>query len=426
VKGKRIYYGWWIVAACLVGLIVAGGSGFYCFGVFFPRFMREFHWSRAASAAAISVYWIGSGLTSPFIGRLVDRYGPKRVMVSGTLMTGFSLIMLGATNSLTYLYAFYGLLSVSHVATILVPYGFLISRWFRAKRGKAMGIATSGVSFGGIILVPITELLIRRFGWRISYLILGVLVVAILLPVILLVIKASPEEAGCLPDGIAIDRRSAEQGPADQHPGSIGSSPIPPWELSQILLTLPFWLMSLSLFSTYAVMFGVLTHQIPFILDMGIPSTTAAFAFGFTALMGIVGKLAIGFIADRHSVKGAAVFTLGLQLIAVLILSVTSTMSLLWVYVVLFGLSMGGATLRPLIPTWLFGLSSLGLLQGVTQMATSAGSAIGPYFAGYIFDLFGSYQFALLVFAIICGLGLAAIAVARPPLPPLCHALKHV
>jgi len=411
---KGLYYGWWIVGACLLGTSVVGGTGFYCFGVFFPRIMAEFHWSRAAAAGAISVYWIASGLAAPFIGRSLDRLGPKPVMVAGILASGFSLVMLSFTRSLFYFHSFYALLAVSHSATAIVPYGFLISNWFRRKRGKAMGITTTGISLGGLILVPVTELLIHHYGWRTSYIILGISVALVATPVFLLVIKTNPREAGWLPDGVpaaeggsfAADLKGTE--PADRVLSD------PPWPLGKILQTLPFWLMSVTVLCTYMVMFGVLTHQIPFIMDMGITSSTAAAALSFTALMGIIGKLSIGFMADRFSVKLATVFTLGLQMMAVLMLTNADTMIMIWIYVFCFGFAMGGATLRPLLPTWLFGLASLGTLQGITQMFTSAGSAVGPYLAGYMYDVFQSYHRAFVIFAVICGIGLVAITLARP------------
>jgi MFS family permease len=417
VKGS-FFYGWWIVASCLTGLVVAGGSGFYCFGVFFPRLMQEFHWSRAASAAAMSIYWVASGMAGPVVGPLIDRYGPKRVMIAGTIIGGVSLVMLSLTRTLPYFYSLYGLLAVSHTATVYVPYAYLISNWFIKQRGKAMGIATTGISLGGIFFVPLNEVLVRSYGWRGSYIILGITVVCILMPIILFVVRTSPREVGCLPDGVRLGETpfilSSSKTPRQASQPPLGSA------CTRLTLyrTRTFWLMFATLLCMYMVMFGVLTHLIPFVLDMGISSVTAAFALSFTALVGIAGKLAIGFIADRFSVKTATILMLGLQLASLLILMGTGTLTALWISAIVFGFSMGGATLRPLLPTWLFGLSSLGALQGAAQMATSAGSAVGPFLAGYIFDISGSYQYAFFVFALFCGIGLLAIGRARPSQRP--------
>lgn len=408
VKG-HFYYGWLIVLTCLVGLLVVGGSGFYIFSVFFTRIMEEFHWSRAASAAGISIYWAASGLVGPFIGRLVDRYGPKRIMIIGTISTSISLLLLSKTNSLFSFYFFYGLLAVSHCAAASVPYGFLIARWFTKQRGKAMGIASTGISFGGVLLIPLSELLISEFGWRTSYIFIGILVSIILLPLVIFIVKTDPSEIGLRADGVSAPVAANPDTP--NKPNKLS----PEWTVRSASHTLAFWLMCMTLFCTYMAMFGVLTHQIAFTKDMGISTATAATAFSITAFVGILGKLALGFIADRFGVKQATIFTFALQIIGLIVLMFTRNIGILYIYIIIFGFSMGGATLRPLLPSWLFGMGSLGTLIGVTQLAQSVGSSLGPWFAGFIFDVTNSYHIAFITFTIACVLGLVAICLANPP-----------
>jgi predicted MFS family arabinose efflux permease len=278
-----------------------------------------------------------------------------------------------------------------------------------------MGIATTGISLGGIFFVPLSEVLIRFYGWRGVYIIVGIAVVCIFMPIIRFVIKTIPQEAGVFPDGILYGEVR-----------TISSSPRvrffrqnhPPPDLDRKRFALAktgiFWLMFATLFCLYMIMFGVLTHLIPFVLDRGMSSTTAALALSVTALVGIAGKLSTGFIADRFSVRTATFFMVGLQLAGILILMATHTAAGLWIFTIVFGFSMGGATLRPLLPTWLFGLSSLGALQGAAQLATSAGSATGPFLAGYIFDISGSYHYAFILFTLFCGIGLVAVFLSHP------------
>jgi sugar phosphate permease len=313
-------------------------------------------------------------------------------MFIGLIGSSLFLCLLSFARSLLYFYIIYAFLAASHTAMSSVPYGYLISRWFHKKRGMAMGITTSGIGLGGLLIAPISAALISSFGWRMAYAALGVGVLVIMLP-LLGFIKESPESMGLAPDGRSADDTSKE--------------PLPDvyWSAREAMRTPVFWLASLGLFLVYGTVFGTLSHQVPFIRDMGISPTRAAAIFGFTAAMGVAGKLVFGYLMDKFPARAVIACCFMMQALGVLILVFTKDLVLLWAFVLVFGFSMGGtATLRPLIVTCLFGFGSYGAIFGATQIFQSAGSSLFPLVAGMIFDTTGSYHLVLLLFALTAAL----------------------
>lgn len=394
--GRTIFYGWLIVGICLVALVITAGLGFYSIGVFFNPLMEEFGWNRTQISAIVTVYWGITALAGPLVGRFLDIHGASRVMFFGLMGASLFLSLLSLTPRLIYFYLIYAFLAVSHTALASIPYGYLISRWFRRKRGTAMGIATSGLGLGGLIISPTANALITSFGWRNAYMILGVGVLVVMLP-LLIFVRNGPEELGLMPDGERADEATSAPLIAE-----------PVWTAGEAFRTPVFWVAGFGLFLVYGTVFGTMSHEVLFIRDMGISSAKAAAILGFTAGVGVLGKLFFGFLMDRLPPRAVIAPCFFLQALGVLILVFTNNMTLLWVFVVVFGFSMGGtATLRPLIVTWLFGLSSYGTIFGAIQIFQGMGSALFPLLGGLIFDTTGSYYLAFLLFisaAVVSGI----------------------
>lgn len=408
----RVFYGWWVVGALCVSLMVSSGTGFYTFGVFMTPLMSEFGWARGPVAATISIYWLATGCAGPFVGWLIDTYGPRRVLALSAVLNGVCLLLLSLTPSLWYLYLIYALKAVAHSGLGLIAVGAVISRWFIRRRGRATGIAVTGIGFGGLFLIPFVGYLMPIVGWRAIFAILGVVVWAVLIPLITLVVRASPAEKGLLPDG-GTEPAPAET-PTTPAPASAVSSGLEEWTLSQASRTPSFWLVAAAYFSYSLAMFGVLTHEVPYFTDMGISSTAAATALGFTAGMGVAGKLAAGYLADRLPVRYVAILCYALQAVGVLLLMGTRTIEMVWVFVIVFGLAMGAtATLQPLIVAAFFGVASIGAILGAMTLAFAFGAATGPFMAGYVYDLLGSYYWAFVVFLAAYAVAVLALLLAR-------------
>ncbi|MFQ5904126.1 MAG: MFS transporter [Candidatus Binatia bacterium] len=198
---RKIYYGWWIVLGALLGVQLGSVAIYFTFGVFLKPIAETFLLSRGEVAFAVSLKSVGSILSAPMIGWLIDRYGVRPVVAVSTLCFASGLLSIRfLPHQMGYLYLFFFLLGFADNGTTFLAYGTLVSRWFERHRGIALGIAMSGAAIGGFLLPPLFHFLIARLGWVNAYAVLAVLS-SIMIPIALWVFKESPQELGLLPDG---------------------------------------------------------------------------------------------------------------------------------------------------------------------------------------------------------------------------------
>ena len=408
----RVFYGWWVVFACVFVLTMTSGTGFYCYsGVFISSFEEVFGWSRAILGGTITIHWIAQGLAGPFVGLLVHRFGLKRIMLVSALITGLGLMALSRTSSWLYLYILYSIVSVGMTAGGIIPMGLVVSRWFVRRRGLAMGVVVLGIAFGGLLLVPLAQFFTTTFNWQWAYILLGLVVWVVCIPLITLVVKNSPEEMGLLTDG---DEPQETASPATQPKSAVPATEL--WTVREASRTGAFWFISLAVFLAYGALFGTLTHQKLYHVGVGIDTSTAVLAYSLTAGMGSVGKLTFGYMSDKVPVKYVAALSFGLQAIGILLLMATRDAGMLWVYVILFGAAMGGvATLQPLLVVTAFGPASFAIIYGMISLIFHFGMALGPWAAGRIFDVTGSYQWAFISFLAAYVLATVAVLAVRQP-----------
>ena len=190
-----IFYGWWIVAVCLVHMALASGICNLAFPVFFVPFADEFGWTRTAIAGGISITLLTIGLTAPFAGRLTDRYGPRRVMIPATLLSALLLLALSRFNALWQLYALRALLGVTFACMAHLPVNVILAHWFDRYRGRATGIALLGPALGGLLFTPLLSLLVETVGWRTGLLCSAVLM-ALSLPLLVFAMRDTPNNPG--------------------------------------------------------------------------------------------------------------------------------------------------------------------------------------------------------------------------------------
>ena len=407
-----VFYGWIVVGGLVMISTVASGTGQYTFGVFVKPFMEEFLASRAAVSATVSIYWIGMGLSGPFMGRLMDAYGPRKIILLAGVLNTITLVFLSLSTALWHVYALYAMKSLAHSAIATVGIGALVSRWFFEKRGMAMGFGVTSFGLGGLLLIPLTGYLIPQIGWRMVYLTLAVMVIVVTLPIATFVLKNTPEEMGLFPDGkndpIAPKAQLAVT-PLSQSSQLEGSA------LHRAVRTASFWFLAVAFFLVGMSVFGTMTHQIPYLTDMGISVEAAAVALGFTAGMGILGKLVWGYLSDRLQVRYVAMLCFSIQALGVLILMQATGLAMVWVYVVVFGFAMGGlAVMMGVLPMSVFHSKSIAPILGAIALAMSFGAALGPFVAGYIFDLLGNYTLSFMIFLVAYALAVTATYAARP------------
>ena len=362
--------------------------------------------------AAFTIYNLAMGVASPFVGRVIDRYGARRVIAIGALIAGLGFVLLSLMNTLWHFYASYAVIGVGMAAMGHVPSSTIVSNWFKKRRGTAIGIMSSGIGAGGIALAPLVGgYLIPNFGWRVSYLVLAVLTWVLIIPLALLVIKTKPADMGLYPDGIEAPEAVAmtEASP----PTAKGVT------LRMALATPAFWLIAVSFLTADFSRASTIQSQVPYLEDIGFPVAIAAGALGGVGLGSLVGKFGFGWLCDRIPPKYACFIGLGLLAVSIIILmnvEPASPLALIWLYAILIGLSAGSwlPTMSMLISTN-FGLAAYGTLYGLVAFAQAIGVATGPLMAGYMFDTMGTYHWAFIIFLALGAVAIPTILAVRRP-----------
>jgi MFS family permease len=390
---------WIVVFSIWLTLAIASGL-YFSFPVFFVALVEDFGWTRGATAAAFSISSVVQGVFSPVVGMLVDRLGPKRVMLGGALVLGVACMLSSRVNSLWALYLTVGVLAACGVCAVSwVPSGSLIARWFTERRGSMMGLAFSGMGAGVLVVGPLAQWLIAGHGWRMAYLVLGAGTLAILLPVIMLGIREAPGRVGV--------ERSAAASTVE-------------WKVGDAIRTRAFWALFFAYFCTPLAVFSVVTHQVAFAVDHGFPRLFVAGIFGLTGLLSVVGRIGFGIAADRVGRVASATASYGCTAagtLCLLSLELWPHPAALYAYAILFGLGFGAR--GPIITAMASQLfpGRFGAIYGFLSVGNGIGGGVAPWFGGFVHDLTGSYRVAFLIATTFCAVGSFCFWLARPPRP---------
>lgn len=405
----KVFHGYWILLVAFLCLFTSAGTGFFGFSIFVPRLQEALGWGRGEIMVAFSVYTMATGLSSPVVGRLLDRYGIKKIITVGALLAGFGFVLLGFTQSLWQFYVGYVFIGIGHAAGNVAPTA-LVASWFRKRRGTAIGISATGIGAGGFVLAPIIGgYLIPAFGWDSAYLALAVMNVVLVVPLTLWLVKDRPADIGLYPDGT----QPAEA--ENNVPLSIDGG-IP---FRKALTSSGFWLMAVAYMVFGIGATAIVQNHVPFLEDIGYPAAMAAGALGGVGLGSIVGKFFFGWLCDRipPKVAGAMGFTLGVSGCVILTtLQPSSHLAWVWVYALLAGLGGGSwmPTMTMLVSTN-YGLVAYGTIFGAVFMAQNIGNAVGPLTAGYMFDAIGDYRLAFTILLSLYVLAIPVILLVRRP-----------
>jgi sugar phosphate permease len=277
-----------------------------------------------------------------------------------------------------------------------------------------MGIKATGIGWGGLVMVPVATWLILAFDWRVAYASLGIGLLVINLPIVILLMRwLRPEDKGLLPDGkhIQVEEARAESN-ASSKQGPSGSA----WTLKSASRTPAFYLLGISIYLVFVGQASIMFHGIPLFEGRGASPQIAASLMSTIAFLGIGGKLLAGYIADRVTARRVAIFVFSLHAAALIVLLNTEGVTALWLFVLMYGMALGGlGTLAPLLVGQFFGRASFCAIFGVIGIATTAGVGTGPTLIGFIYDLTGSYNPALIGYIFTHLLAAVLIFLARPP-----------
>jgi len=404
---KKIFYGWWIVLACsLIGLYISGVI-FFGFTAFFEPIRDEFGWSYTQISLAISLRGLEMGIFSPFVGFLVDRFGPRKLIFWGMIAVGFGLFLLSLTQSLAMFYASFLFLAFGAGGCTSVVTMTAVANWFDRKVGIALGVMGSGIGAGGLVVLLIVRL-IDLYQWRTTLIILGLGIWALGIP-LSLVIRDRPEHYGYLPDG-EVSSPSVQAPEMHDKGVEIG--------LKEALKMRSFLYLIIVEAIRMMTLMAVFTHVMPYLSSVGMPRPTAGLVAGAIPLIGIIGRFGFGWLADVFDKRHVLAEATGLISLGTLAFGYVHMSWLIFPFLLLFPLGHGGSmVVRGSILREYFGRDSFGKMIGVIMGSAAVGGIIGPTLAGWVFDTLGSYH---PIWLVLCGLsGLTTVLILRIKQSPL-------
>jgi MFS family permease len=409
----RFYYGWVLVAVSFVTMAV-GVNARTAFSLLYPPILAEFGWDRGVTAGVFSFGFLLSALITPFVGRLIDRRGPRIVVEAGIAVMGTGLLLATLAHEPWQLYLTLGAMCGGGVNCFTyTTQSTYLPNWFVRRRGLAISIAFSGVGIGSITILPWLQTLIVSGGWRLACWMLGILVLALLGPLNLL-LRHRPQDIGLEPDG----RRAADATPA--HVANIVDHAwaAVDWTLGRALRTRRFWWLALGYFGSLFAWYAVQVHQTKYLTEIGFSPADAAWALGFVSFVAVPGQIALGHLSDRIGrewVWGIANAGFVLCCLTLVLLADHPTMPLLWLMVVAQGtLGYGLTSVMGAIPAEIFAGKHQGGIFGMVMLSAILGGAAGPWAAGVLHDMTGSYASAFWICAGFNIVSMVAIWRAAP------------
>jgi len=404
---QKIFYGWWIVLACsLIGLYVSGTVNFG-FTAFFEPIREEFGWSYTQISLAASLRGLEMGIFAPVVGFLVDRFGPRKLMLWGTITVGFGLILLSLAQSLATFYGAFLLIGFGGGGCTSVVSMTAVANWFRRKIGLALGVMASGFGAGGLMVLLIVRL-IELYQWRATLIILGMGMWGLGIP-LSLVVRDRPEQYGYLPDG-ELSSPQVEGHDIQDTGVEIG--------LRQALKMRSFLYLNITEFIRFVALMAVFTHVMPYLASVGMQRSTAGLVAGAIPLIGIIGRFGLGWLGDVFDKRHVLAMATGLINLGLLAFSYVHVRWVIVPFLILLPLGHGGSAVqRGSILREYFGRDSFGKMIGIIMGSASVGGIVGPTLAGWAFDTVGSYR---PIWLGLCGLtGLGTVLVLRIKRSPL-------
>jgi len=406
---QKLFYGWVITGAVFFNLAMSYGAQ-YSFGILFPSLIEEFKWNRQTLSGVFSFYNVMYCALAAILGRAADRFGPKIVLIFGSICLGSGIGLISQVNAPWHLYVVYGLLASLGMSATYITASPTVVKWFIQKRGLALGLCQSGLGVGVIAIPPVSGFLITAFGWRQACIILGSSVFLVLFAMAFLLI-GYPERIGLKPDGLT-GNSSVKSGKVVQE--TILNEVT--WSVKDAIRTKSFWLVTAMFFCTWLFIFLPLVHLMMFALDIGLSKRLAFMGLSILGAGLTFGRLFTGALSDRIGRKQALVASFALQVFAWLLITRTSSSWTFLLSAATLGLSQGGnAALFPAITGDYFGRGRAGSIIGIIFSIAGPASAIGPFVAGYLHDVTHHYQWAFVLAALANLIALIIALISKPP-----------
>jgi MFS family permease len=410
------YYGWLVIGIAFVTMAI-GVSARTAFSLLLPPLIDEFGWDRSLSAGAFSFGFLVSAVLSPFVGRLMDKRGPRLVIESGVVLMSAGLLLAPAIESPWHFYLTLGVLvGVGANLMTFTAHSLFLPNWFVRRRGLAISIAFSGVGVGAVVLLPWMQSIIAQEGWRASCWAMGLLALLVLGPINLFVWRR-PQDMGLLPDGDSQAAAAANGKRGASNVVDVAWASVD-WTLGRAMRTGRFWWIVLGYFCALVAWYAVQVHQTKYLIEVGFTPIVAAWALGIVSVVAIPGQIGLGALSDR--IGREWVWTVGCAGFAacyatLIALEHAPSPTLLWLMVISQGLLGYALTsvMGPIVAE-IFEGPHYGSIFGTITVALIAGGAAGPWAAGLIHDATGSYRLAFALAIACCAVSAVAIWIAGP------------
>ena len=393
----HIFYGWYILAASFVILFFTSGIRF-TIGVVFKPLMAEFGWDRGLISLALFFSMTIYSLSLIFVGRAYDRYGPKWVITISNVFLSVGFIGLAFIKSFWQFIFFYGILaSIGMGGTTIPLFAALLSKWFEKGRGFAVSLGLAGSCIGQFVLVPFFTTLVLRYGWRVSYLSIGLVMLMVIMALAYFVIKGDPYDLGLRAwghkDG---EGQGKEEG---QKSAGLKSRDL---GLMDAMKTYSFWLFLTVMFICGSGDFLVTTHLIPMVTDYDVSPTTAGNMLAWLGLMSLAGILVAGPVSDMIGNKTPISLTFVIRFLLFVLILRSQNLVSFYIFACVFGFTLLiTAPLNAILVGKLYGFSNVGLISGFITTIHHLGGGFLAYIAGEIFDRSGTYQSAFILSAVM-------------------------
>ena len=409
-RSERVHYGWYIVAASFMILCFNAGAR-YAFGVMFKPIIKEFGWGRGEVSLVFFVNMVIFAVSLLIVGKLYDRYGPKWVVIISTIFISTGFMLTSFIHSIGQFFFSYGILAAFGIAGTAVPLmATLTSKWFDKWRGFAVSLSVSGNSIGQFALVPLFSFFALNYGWRASYLYIGIIMLVVNILLAFFVIKGDPRHFGLKPYGFVEEK---EGGDGRQPPVSSAGSSMD-MGIKQAMRTSAFWFFAIVMFICGGGDYFATIHLIPLATDYGISPMTAGNMLALYGLMSLAGVLIAGPVADLMGSKIPIILTFVLRVLLFVMLIQYKNEVSFYVFAFAFGFThLITAPLTPILIGRLYGFTYLGILTGFINTVHFLGAGFWPYMAGVIFDKTGSYQLVFILSAILAFVAVIAMLLVK-------------
>ena len=392
MKAKRFTYHWAIVIACFILMASSVGITQNCFNLFSIEIMNELKFTASQVQVMNTIATLMTMVSALVVGTVFNKFSMRLAMpVYAICLTG-GFFLYSTVNSLAQLYILSALVGFGRGGVAVVPCGLLMNNWFKEKRGFATGIALAGSTAGGFVFVRIANAIIASMDWRRAYMVLGVMAAVLIIPTVIFVIREKPEDKGLRPYGAT-----------EEDTASAVKAEFTGISRKKFLKTSAFWMLGITFFLISAINMGLQNNvSIYLTMQKGQTRELAVDVASILLLSQVVGKILLGSIYDKKGVKFGSAYGCVVFLLSIVTIMLAGNKAFAIIFGVIVGLALSMTTCTPpLLTSLAVGRREYSSIYGLLNAFATAGVALGPVIAGFIYDHTESYDLAWIIFAVV-------------------------